>query len=98
MSFISCTERYVLPLRDFFCPSANPQDLAVSERILCRGAPASAGAAVGVLAFSVAEAQLCAASNQPCILLTRETSVDDIAGLKVISPAEPRFGRYEVWI
>jgi hypothetical protein len=68
------------------CVSANPQDPAVSDSILCRGAPASAGAAVGVLAFSVAEAQLCAASNQPCILLTRETSVDDIAGLKVMTP------------
>jgi pyruvate,orthophosphate dikinase len=67
----------------FRCAVANPQDPAVSESILCKGAPASAGAAIGVLVFSVAEAQLCAASNQPCILLTRETSVDDIAGLRV---------------
>lgn len=61
----------------------SPDDPAVQEKLLCRGAPASAGAAVGVLVFSVQEALLCQATNQPCILITREASVDDVEGFKV---------------
>lgn len=55
----------------------------VRECVLCRGAPASAGAAVGRLVFTPADAVRCQKENQPCILVRMDTSVDDLEGLKV---------------
>jgi phosphoenolpyruvate synthase/pyruvate phosphate dikinase len=64
--------------------AANPEDPAVKERLLCQGSGASSGAAVGVLVFSVADALLCQAQRQPCILMLKETSVDEPESLKVL--------------
>ncbi|WP_083499803.1 putative PEP-binding protein [Tropicibacter naphthalenivorans] len=45
------------------------------------GVAASPGAATGRIVFSAAEAQASAARNEPCILVRRETSPEDIRGM-----------------
>ncbi|NSX54704.1 putative PEP-binding protein [Parasulfitobacter algicola] len=45
------------------------------------GIAASPGAASGKLVFSAADAQACAAREEPCILVRRETTPEDIRGM-----------------
>ncbi|MET4129111.1 putative PEP-binding protein [Roseovarius sp. MBR-6] len=49
--------------------------------ILARGIAASPGAASGKVVFSAAEAQAAAARGEPCVLVRRETSTEDIRGM-----------------
>ncbi len=53
----------------------------VTEAALTTGLPASPGAAVGMLALSAAAAVSMHASGDPVILLTEETTADDIHGM-----------------
>jgi pyruvate,orthophosphate dikinase len=53
----------------------------VSEPALTSGLPASPGAAVGILALSANAAVTMAATGEPVILLTEETTADDIHGM-----------------
>ena len=48
---------------------------------IATGIAASPGAATGILVFSAAEAQAAAARSEPCILVRRETSPEDIRGM-----------------
>ena len=48
---------------------------------LARGVAASPGAAQGRIVFSPAAAQACAARDEPCILVRRETTPEDIRGM-----------------
>jgi pyruvate,orthophosphate dikinase len=48
---------------------------------LGRGIPASPGAAAGRIVFTAADAQASAARDEPCILIRRETSPEDIRGM-----------------
>ena len=66
-----------------YCDTVDMQDPEISSRILCRGAPASPGAAVGAVVFSVAEAMQCALNRTPCILISNETSIKDMEGFRV---------------
>lgn len=52
-----------------------PRDLVV------KGIAASPGAASGTLVFSAQDAQACAARGEPCVLLRRETTPEDIRGM-----------------
>ncbi|MEL6572137.1 MAG: putative PEP-binding protein [Pseudomonadota bacterium] len=52
-----------------------PRDLVV------RGIAASPGAASGQLVFTSQDAQACAARSEPCVLLRRETTPEDIRGM-----------------
>ena len=49
--------------------------------VLARGIAASPGAAHGAIVFSAAEAQASAARGEPCVLVRRETSPEDIRGM-----------------
>ena len=49
--------------------------------IIGQGIAASPGAATGRIVFSAAEAQAAAAREEPCILVRRETSPEDIRGM-----------------
>ncbi len=49
--------------------------------VLARGIGASPGAASGRIVFTSAEAQASAARREPCILVRRETSPEDIRGM-----------------
>ncbi|MPQ94593.1 putative PEP-binding protein [Thioclava sp. JE_KL1] len=49
--------------------------------VLARGIAASPGAATGKVVFSAAAAQASAARDEPCILVRRETSPEDIRGM-----------------
>lgn len=49
--------------------------------VLVTGIAASPGAATGRIAFTSTEAQACAARREPCVLVRRETSPDDIRGM-----------------
>lgn len=49
--------------------------------VIGKGIAASPGAATGQLVFSAAEAQASAARGEPCILVRRETSPEDIRGM-----------------
>ena len=49
--------------------------------VLAKGIAASPGAAHGAIVFSAAEAQASAARGEPCILVRRETSPEDIRGM-----------------
>jgi len=49
--------------------------------LLARGIPASPGAAVGVIAFTAAEAIARAANGERPVLVRRETTPDDLAGM-----------------
>lgn len=63
--------------------TANKDDPKVAERLLGEGLPASAGAAIGQMEFTVEGAKQCAQRGQKCILVRAQTSADDIEGLKV---------------
>jgi pyruvate,orthophosphate dikinase len=49
--------------------------------VIARGIPASPGAAAGRLVFSSAAAQMHAARDEPCILVRRETTPEDVRGM-----------------
>ncbi|MDK3071843.1 PEP-utilizing enzyme [Sedimentitalea sp. JM2-8] len=49
--------------------------------VLGRGIPASPGAATGRIVFTSADAQAAASRREPCILVRRETSPEDIRGM-----------------
>jgi pyruvate,orthophosphate dikinase len=51
------------------------------RRVIGRGVAASPGAATGRIVFSSSEAQASAARDEPCILVRRETSPEDIRGM-----------------
>jgi len=56
-------------------------DRSLPRDVLGRGVAASPGAATGVMVFSAAEAQACAARGEDCVLVRRETSPEDIRGM-----------------
>ncbi|MFN4057709.1 MAG: putative PEP-binding protein [Roseinatronobacter sp.] len=49
--------------------------------LFARGIAASPGAAIGRIVFSSSAAQACAARDEPCILIRRETTPEDIRGM-----------------
>ena len=51
------------------------------RRVIGRGVAASPGAATGRIVFSSSEAQASAARDEPCILVRRETSPEDVRGM-----------------
>ncbi|WP_089276190.1 putative PEP-binding protein [Antarctobacter heliothermus] len=51
------------------------------REVIGRGVAASPGAATGRIVFSSSEAQASAARNEPCILVRRETSPEDVRGM-----------------
>jgi len=51
------------------------------RRVIGRGVAASPGAATGRIVFSASEAQASAARDEPCILVRRETSPEDVRGM-----------------
>ncbi|WP_241691062.1 putative PEP-binding protein [Roseovarius sp. A46] len=53
--------------------------------ILAHGIAASPGAASGKVVFTAAEAQAAAARGEPCVLVRRETSPEDIRGMHAAS-------------
>ena len=56
-------------------------DADAPRDILARGIAASPGAATGRVVFSAADAQAAESRGEPCILVRRETSPDDIRGM-----------------
>ncbi|MEL7150115.1 MAG: putative PEP-binding protein [Pseudomonadota bacterium] len=56
-------------------------DPRAKRDMLAKGVAASPGAATGRLKFSSAAAQAAAAQGEPCILVRRETSPEDIRGM-----------------
>jgi len=56
-------------------------DPRVKRDRIGRGIPASPGAATGKIVFNATEAQASAARGEPCILVRRETSPEDIRGM-----------------
>jgi pyruvate, orthophosphate dikinase len=56
-------------------------DPGVERDVLATGIAASPGAATGQIVFTSAEAQAMAARREPCILVRRETSPEDIRGM-----------------
>ena len=58
-------------------------DPEAERDVIVRGIPASPGAATGRIVFSAQEAQASAARGEPCILVRRETTPDDIRGMHV---------------
>lgn len=56
-------------------------DPSEQRDVLGRGIAASPGAATGKIVFSANEAQASAARNEPCILVRRETTPEDIRGM-----------------
>ena len=56
-------------------------DRRVPRTTLAQGVPASPGAATGRLVFTSEAAQASAARGEPCILVRRETSPEDIRGM-----------------
>lgn len=60
----------------------HPQvDPAQEREVLLRGIAASPGAATGRLVFSATAAQTASAQGEPCILVRRETTPEDIRGM-----------------
>jgi len=53
--------------------------------VLAHGIAASPGAAAGKAVFTAAEAQAAAARGEPCVLVRRETSPEDIRGMHAAS-------------
>ena len=51
--------------------------------VIGKGVAASPGAATGKIVFSAAEAQASAARGEPCVLVRRETSPEDVRGMHV---------------
>ena len=65
-------------LSELLHPQVDPR----GERdTILTGIAASPGAAVGRVVFSATEAQASAARGEPCVLVTRETSPEDIRGM-----------------
>ncbi|MGC1494174.1 MAG: putative PEP-binding protein [Sulfitobacter sp.] len=56
-------------------------DPSAKRDVIGRGIAASPGAATGKIVFSATEAQACASRSEPCILVRRETSPEDIRGM-----------------
>lgn len=56
-------------------------DSRAKRDIIGRGIAASPGAATGKIVFSATEAQAYASRSEPCILVRRETSPEDIRGM-----------------
>lgn len=56
-------------------------DPEASVEVLCTGIAASPGAATGQAVFTAAATQACAAREQPCILVRRETHPGDVNGM-----------------
>lgn len=56
-------------------------DRSKSLNVVAKGLPASPGAAVGVIAFSAAQAEAFKEKGTKCILVRQETSPEDIAGM-----------------
>ena len=56
-------------------------DPAAKRDIIVRGIGASPGAATGRIVLSAAEAQASAARGEPCVLVRRETTPEDIRGM-----------------
>ncbi len=56
-------------------------DPEAERDVLTTGIAASPGAATGKIVFTSAEAQASAARSEPCILIRRETSPEDIRGM-----------------
>ena len=54
---------------------------SAARDVLTRGIAAAPGAATGKIVFTAAAAQAAAAQNEPCILVRRETSPEDIRGM-----------------
>jgi pyruvate,orthophosphate dikinase len=67
-------------LNQLLLPSFDPAAKAKSET-LCKGLPASPGAAVGKLAFTAAEAVERTAAGERVLLVRKETSPEDIDGM-----------------
>jgi pyruvate,orthophosphate dikinase len=59
-------------------PTIDPN---ASIRAVCKGLPASPGAAVGKVVFTAEEAEKAAANNEKVILVRTETSPEDIGGM-----------------
>ncbi len=57
-------------------------DPRAARDVIGRGIAASPGAATGRIVFSAAEAQAAASREEPCILVRRETSPEDIRGMQ----------------
>ncbi|MAU46860.1 MAG: pyruvate, phosphate dikinase [Yangia sp.] len=56
-------------------------DHEAERDVLGRGVAASPGAATGRIVFSSSEAQASAARGEPCVLVRRETSPEDVRGM-----------------
>lgn len=56
-------------------------DPEADRDVLATGIAASPGAATGQIVFTAAEAQASAARREPCVLVRRETSPEDIRGM-----------------
>ncbi|GIT90350.1 pyruvate, phosphate dikinase [Jannaschia pagri] len=56
-------------------------DATADRTVLARGVAASPGAASGKIVFDSATAQACLSRNEPCILVRRETSPEDVRGM-----------------
>ncbi|MGO9953306.1 MAG: pyruvate, phosphate dikinase [Dissulfurispiraceae bacterium] len=56
-------------------------DPAATAKIVCRGLPASPGAAVGKVVFNAEDAEKAAANRENVILVRTETSPEDIGGM-----------------
>ncbi|KAA1259037.1 Pyruvate, phosphate dikinase [Rubripirellula obstinata] len=71
-------------LTQLLLPSFKPTARNAAD-VLCRGLPASPGAAVGKLAFSAAEARERAEAGESVILVRKETSPEDVDGMNAAS-------------
>jgi pyruvate,orthophosphate dikinase len=56
-------------------------DLNAAVKAICRGLPASPGAAVGKIVFNAEDAEKAASNNEKVILVRTETSPEDIGGM-----------------
>jgi pyruvate,orthophosphate dikinase len=71
-------------LTQLLLPSFKPTARNAAD-VLCRGLPASPGAAVGKLAFSAVEARERAEAGESVILVRKETSPEDVDGMNAAS-------------
>jgi hypothetical protein len=55
-----------------------------AARVVGKGLPASAGAAVGKVVFTAQDAVLFQAKGEACILVQQDIGFDDLAGLQVL--------------
>src|SRR6056297_110386 len=67
-------------LTQLLLPSFKPTARNAAD-VLCRGLPASPGAAVGKLVFNAADARLAAEAGEKVILVRKETSPEDVDGM-----------------